>query len=232
MASIVFVSGLARHATVIVKKIRNKSSKFTWNVLGVLSPLLTSGVTGASKQFSHSWLFTLWVVMGILIGTFFSGELISKLVKPPPDLDRITDVIQLSQEKYTLIFPKGHSYPKSLKDMVAADIHRYSARNWSSTFTKSLQVIEELLEGSMIVPEANIIPMLASNSRYSTIFMWLHSLMVATRATDYAQKNGHAHCRRLLGEEMLIRTHFFHTFKSYQNIRLAAVVQRLFHSGI
>lgn len=232
IVSVVLVSGLSRYATVVLIKTNIQLGKVTCNILSALSPLLAAGVTGASKQFSYSWLFALWTVISFLIGTFFSGEIISGLVKPLTDMDRITDVNQLLREKYTLFFEKRHPNPKALQEMVEADLQRYAKRNWSGRLTESLETTKTLLANSIKIERKDFMSILASANRHSTIYLWFIGLLYATRATEHAKKKGHLTRRCYIGEELILTTKFFHTFTNGQNTRVATVFQRIFHSGI
>lgn len=166
-------------------------------VMATLSVLLSFGINGESQALRHNWLLTLWMLMCLVLNTYYSGEITSTVIKPADEY-RMTNLKQLADKNYLLFGSTNrdiHSNPSEFKNIVESISGNTST--WSKILA-SMKVAE-------VVPAKEEFYKILGNANRNVVYtFWQIAMQIATQAHEYFKRKNVKQHRCYVGKEQIL----------------------------
>lgn len=193
-------------------------------IIALLCTLFSGGFCGA-RIFSNSFVFTLWMGMCVVCGTYFGGALTSFVVSPNPE-PRMTEMGQLIARNYSLV----SSDPQTLgfaKAMIESIVHLDDLEGME---------ILKLLTSSWIPPTINeFLKILTGDKKIATISSGQLAIYAANLGTEFILTEKIPNMRCYIGRNLVYYKTFFFLFTSpvYRDAdHFARVLQKMMEGSI
>lgn len=210
--------------------------------LATLSVLLTPGISQLSSVYRPS-IFILWMLMCVIMATYYSSSLTSILISPSPEA-KMKILQHLKERRYNLLYFKGGQTQQGLNATIERTINHYATSEMKppSKVKINLETLRILMKRLIIVDKVDHIPTLATSTssskdltqRYAVIGTWSQIFFYMTRALDYLSKLGKAFKGRTchVGKELFLGTSSYYRFTPPGSVLLRRSFNRLVEAGI
>lgn len=218
-------------------------SIYQLNLLASLSVLLTPGFTKPHHvAYKYSKLFVMWMLSSLIIATYYTGDMTSKVITPPPEVT-ITDLPGIRDKRYSL------QYTSDIKGMLHYNLG--TLHGFPIYVNPNFKLIKKLLKGDLVErghignsPQEflKFVLMMLEKEDSATLMWWQAALNLASEINDFVSKRGassnvtisscHWNKKCHIGKHLISTGLSFFGFVPPGSVRLAHGLQIVIEFGI
>lgn len=144
-----------------------------------LSALLSPGISAQRSRWKYSQLFVLRMMSSLVVVNFYSGEMTSKVISPPPE-EKLAGVEDLESHNYSLIF---------LQTLSMNIVNATTLALSSKTFVHKDTITLARLMSKNVFPDLssafqNFFQIFTGVDNVATINLWPYAMLVANTANE------------------------------------------------
>lgn len=208
-----------------------KHGAFSPELLSSLEPLLSPGVYGHAEK---SLLFVLWMLICMVLVTFYSGVLTSVVISPPPEA-KLETVSHLERNNYSFIF-SNKIWAGIVQAISVSSLSRKQFVPQDFHFVRRI-LNSKALHVSPSDPEF-LFELSAGSSKVAGIMMWPYAMRAASLASkliaadmeSVRRKSKNRKC--YVGKKMIRAGAVYYAMTPPESILLGRTFRRLIDSGI